>query len=64
MAAEFAFIQRVLSTTRHHWEPSYSCGPQFGEWASHVERLKATLGVAEKHAKRLKEIEKLASFDD
>jgi len=37
MAAEFAFIQRILGNTRYWWRPSYSVGPQFGEWERHNE---------------------------
>lgn len=35
--AEFVFIHMILMPVRYWWRPSYSCGPQFGEWEKHVQ---------------------------
>lgn len=34
-AADLTVITSVLSSTRYQWRPSYSNGPQFGEWGLH-----------------------------
>jgi len=39
-AAEMACIQMTLSNIRYMWRPSYSNGPQFGEWDLHAKILK------------------------
>jgi hypothetical protein len=49
--AEFGFLHHVLSATRYWWRPSYSIGPQFGEWGRHVVVQQAILNVTNGHAK-------------
>jgi hypothetical protein len=50
LVAEFAFIQAVLSAVRYWWRPSYSCGPQNGEWEYHQRFLEALVSVNQPHA--------------
>lgn len=45
--AEFAFIQDALMYVRYYWRPSYSTGPQFGEWDRHSEIFKKFLQVSD-----------------
>lgn len=40
-AAEFTYISDFLFSIRHLWHPSWSAGPQFGEWKSHREYFAA-----------------------
>lgn len=44
-AAEYAFIGWYLGWVRHQWRPSYSNGPQFGEWGMHRSFLMQLLDV-------------------
>lgn len=46
-AAEFLFVSRVLSTTRYQWRPSFSNGPQYGDWGLHARVLAGFARVAE-----------------
>lgn len=52
--AEFAFIHDILMSVRHWWHPSYSVGPQCGEWNEHVTFQKTILGIAKKISKKNK----------
>lgn len=45
--AEMAHVMKVLYPVRYQWEPSTSCGPQFGEWAKHVLVNKLFARIAE-----------------
>lgn len=45
-AGEFMFIQHVMATVRIMYRPSYSNGPQLGEWAAHEQFLSTLAGVA------------------
>lgn len=45
-AAEFAYIRMYLGSIRHMWMPSYSVGPQFGEWKAHTAYLQAMTRVS------------------
>jgi hypothetical protein len=36
---ETVFVQMILSNVRYQWEPSSGNGPQFGEWAMHLDYL-------------------------
>ena len=38
-AAEFYHVSAILAGARHQWRPSYSNGPQFGEWRIHADLL-------------------------
>jgi hypothetical protein len=61
-AAEFAFIQRILGVTRYWWRPSYSVGPQFGEWERHEELHTALAKVI--HPKAEEEAEERAEYEE
>jgi len=50
--AEFSLVDDVLATIRHWWRPSYSCGPQCGEYAEHASALKVYLDVNKKLKKK------------
>ena len=39
--AEFAFVHDILGATRFNWHPSYSVGPQQGNWKAQQTLLKA-----------------------
>lgn len=60
-AAEFLLISQILANVRYQWRPSYSNGPQFGEYPLHAlvqEKLsEVTIGVARRDADRRKEWE-------
>jgi hypothetical protein len=45
--AEFAFLHHVLYPTRYYWRPSYTVGPQFGEWEEHAWFQQRMLAVTE-----------------
>ena len=45
--AELAAISDTLGAVRHMWYPSYSSGPQFGEWTESARYLCALAQVAE-----------------
>lgn len=49
--AQMSLVYFVLQNLRHNWRPGRRTGPQFGEWGTHVEFLKALLRIAEKKAK-------------
>lgn len=49
-ATEFVFISKVLMTSRYCWKPSYSSGPQFGEFRFHQEVNQAFADIAKQHA--------------
>lgn len=44
--AEFILIHNVLMPVRYYWRPSYSCGPQFGEWDKHENLLNGFIKIA------------------
>ncbi len=47
---EFVLIQMALIGVRYWWRPSYSCGPQFGEWGEHMVFLQDIAAIAaDKH---------------
>ena len=50
--AEFCMVDDVLATIRHWWRPSYSCGPQCGEYTDHERALKVYLDVNKKLRKK------------
>lgn len=56
-AADFVILRRKLLETRYYWRPSYSCGPQFGAWQSHVELLDKLHAIAAKNASERAEAE-------
>lgn len=45
-AAEFAYVNSILSATRFHWRPTFSIGPQFGYWPMHAKLLSTFTNVA------------------
>lgn len=45
--AEMMRIAHITTQTRNYWKPSYSIGPQFGEWAAHAAYHKQMAAVAE-----------------
>jgi hypothetical protein len=48
--AEMLFIENLLATCRYTWRPSYSAGPQYGEFDKHHALLSAFAKVAaERH---------------
>lgn len=49
---ELAFVERQMYTMRCYWRPSYSIGPQFGEWGAHAKLLKAFTDIAQREAKK------------
>lgn len=43
---EFHYVEKVLSYTRYWWRPSYSIGPQFGEFEIHERVLSSFASIA------------------
>jgi hypothetical protein len=46
LAAEFAFIWNLLEDVRHVWRPTYTAGPQVGEYKAHTEFYRAMTRVS------------------
>ncbi len=46
--AGFSLVQSTLPAVRHWWKPSFSCGPQFGEYQKHVNLLRSHTRAAVK----------------
>lgn len=44
--AEMIHVQQILRCIRYWWRPSYSCGPQFGDWKAHEQALQAFASIA------------------
>lgn len=44
--AGFAYVHAALAPVRHWWRPSFSCGPQFGEYDAHSKMLCAFANIA------------------
>lgn len=59
-AAEYAFLAQVLGMVRHQWRPSYSNGPQFGEWGMHHQVFEQLTKVA--HLKAEEDREERAKY--
>lgn len=49
-AAEFIYLSVVMDGARLLWRPSYSAGPQFGEWRLHATVLDAFAAIADAKA--------------
>lgn len=45
--AEMMRIAHITTQTRNYWKPSYSIGPQLGEWAAHAAYHKQMATIAE-----------------
>jgi hypothetical protein len=57
-AGEFAFLRVLMSMNRYMFAPSYSSGPQYGEWRVQAQVLKAITEVAtEKAAEEIEDDE-------
>jgi hypothetical protein len=50
VVAETHFVTHALAMTRYMWRPSYSNGPQFGEWRLHEQMLSAFAQIAKVQA--------------
>lgn len=49
--AETAWVSNALGYVRYWWRPSYSVGPQIGEWAKHARVLKSFADIAKGEAR-------------
>lgn len=46
--AEFVFVHIAIMPLRYWWRPSFSCGPQYGQWEQHEKAFTAFAGIAQK----------------
>lgn len=55
---EFSYIHVILDTVRYQWRPSFSSGPQSGEWLAHEQLLSRWSDIA------FAEYEKASGYED
>lgn len=56
VVAESCFVYRVMMSARYWWRPSYSCGPQFGEYDRQETLYSEFAKIARKQSKKYKEL--------